>query len=79
MSGNHPWPLKLEKGTSYSWCTCGHSASEPFCDGSHRTLCPDKKSLKFSSIEDQKIALCGCKKTNTPPYCDGSHTNPTNK
>jgi len=31
-----PYPVELEAGKSYSWCACGLSANQPFCDGSHR-------------------------------------------
>ncbi|MGB5599434.1 MAG: CDGSH iron-sulfur domain-containing protein, partial [Thiothrix litoralis] len=30
-----PCVVELEAGTSYWWCTCGRSANQPFCDGSH--------------------------------------------
>ena len=30
-----PYEVELEAGKSYLWCACGHSATQPFCDGSH--------------------------------------------
>ena len=32
-----PYAVDLEPGT-YWWCACGRSASQPFCDGSHKQL-----------------------------------------
>jgi CDGSH iron-sulfur domain-containing protein 3 len=30
-----PYPVQVEAGKSYYWCSCGLSKSQPFCDGSH--------------------------------------------
>ena len=30
-----PYEVELEAGTYY-WCSCGRSATQPFCDGSHK-------------------------------------------
>jgi hypothetical protein len=27
-----PYRVQLKKGHSYFYCTCGHSANQPFCD-----------------------------------------------
>ncbi len=32
-----PYALTLQPGT-YWWCACGRSKTQPFCDGSHKTL-----------------------------------------
>lgn len=57
---------------SYSWCSCGHSFKQPFCDGSHRNKSV-LKSIKFEVNKKKIIALCQCKQTENPPYCDGTH------
>ena len=31
-----PYKVKVKKGKIYSWCTCGLSKNQPFCDNSHR-------------------------------------------
>ena len=33
-----PYKVKVEKGKTYSWCTCGLSNKQPFCDGVHSKL-----------------------------------------
>jgi CDGSH-type Zn-finger protein len=65
-----PFVVELEPG-KYSWCACGRSKNQPFCDGSH-------KGSEFAPVvleitERSKIALCGCKRTSTKPKCDGTH------
>ena len=36
MPQKAPYPVEVEAGKSYWWCACGKSASQPFCDGSHK-------------------------------------------
>ncbi|WKX76233.1 CDGSH iron-sulfur domain-containing protein [Zobellia laminariae] len=31
-----PVKVALEKDKRYAWCTCGHSETNVFCDGSHK-------------------------------------------
>ena len=31
-----PFAVEVEAGKSYWWCSCGKSATQPFCDGSHK-------------------------------------------
>jgi CDGSH-type Zn-finger protein len=70
IAARRPEVLDLEPGT-YFWCACGHSASQPFCDGSHKGtgLTP----MKFEIAEKGKVALCACKHTGGKPFCDGTH------
>lgn len=65
-----PFAVELAPG-DYWWCACGLSASQPFCDGSHKggTFTP----VKFTVDVAEKKWLCGCKRTAGPPFCDGSH------
>ena len=69
-AGTGPVELVLEPG-EYYFCSCGRSADQPFCDGSHKGtgLAP----LRFEVEEKQSSFLCLCKQTANPPYCDGSH------
>ena len=69
-----PCLVSLKAGRTYFWCTCGRSAKQPFCDGSHNGT--DFQPLKFTAAAgNEEVLLCGCKHTRTPPYCDGAHTN----
>jgi CDGSH iron-sulfur domain-containing protein 3 len=69
-----PAACKLEAG-DYYWCACGHSNTQPFCDGSHKTRAPEKSPMKFTMEAEKEVWLCRCKSTGTPPYCDGTHKN----
>ena len=31
-----PYAIDVESGKKYWWCSCGRSAKQPFCDGSHK-------------------------------------------
>src|SRR5581483_3074979 len=69
-----PCLVSLKEGRTYLWCTCGRSAKQPFCDGSHEGS--GFQPLKFTAGGgSQEVLLCGCKHTRTPPFCDGAHTN----
>lgn len=68
-----PMPVKLEAGVRISWCTCGYSGKEPFCDGAHRACETNLRSFKFEPTETKTYVLCGCKQTKNPPFCDGTH------
>jgi mannose-6-phosphate isomerase-like protein (cupin superfamily)/CDGSH-type Zn-finger protein len=59
-------------GDSCLWCSCGRSANQPHCDGSHKYtgFIPVRVVAKRAGEE---ALLCLCKQTKSPPYCDGSH------
>ncbi|PIK62437.1 putative CDGSH iron-sulfur domain-containing protein 3, mitochondrial [Apostichopus japonicus] len=63
--------VQLEEGKKYSWCKCGLSKKQPFCDGAHKTT--DMKPLRFRAEATKKVLLCQCKQTNNQPYCDFTH------
>ncbi|MCB1736689.1 MAG: CDGSH iron-sulfur domain-containing protein [Gammaproteobacteria bacterium] len=66
-----PYIVELEAGKTYYWCSCGRSASQPFCDGSHKGT--EFSPQAFSVEESRKAGLCGCKHSANPPFCDGTH------
>lgn len=67
-----PFAIEVEAGKSYFWCSCGKSAKQPFCDGSHAGT--EFTPLKFDAAESKKVFFCGCKITGNSPMCDGSHS-----
>jgi CDGSH-type Zn-finger protein len=67
-----PYPVAIEAGKNYYWCSCGLSANQPFCDGSHKAT--DRTPVEFEATESKTLYFCGCKHTATPVLCDGSHS-----
>uniref|UniRef100_A0A673W8P5 Iron-binding zinc finger CDGSH type domain-containing protein n=1 Tax=Salmo trutta TaxID=8032 RepID=A0A673W8P5_SALTR len=73
IASKKPFKVELVGGKRHSWCTCGHSKKQPFCDGTHKTKAQGLMPLRFVPEKDSKAWLCGCKYTANPPYCDGTH------
>ena len=66
-----PAKVELTKGEDYYFCTCGRSANQPFCDGSHAGTAFTPKA--FTAEADGDAWLCRCKQTANAPFCDGTH------
>jgi CDGSH iron-sulfur domain-containing protein 3 len=66
-----PAKVTVETGKDYWWCTCGESANQPLCDGSHKGT--GFGPQKFTAEKDGDVWFCQCKATKNPPLCDGSH------
>ncbi|MEL6961485.1 MAG: CDGSH iron-sulfur domain-containing protein [Pseudomonadota bacterium] len=66
-----PYAVELVEGKTYAWCSCGRSAKQPFCDGSHKET--EFQPLMFKAEKTGKAYLCGCKNTRKQPFCDGTH------
>eukprot|EP00161_Ancyromonas_sigmoides_P014478 TRINITY_DN377_c0_g1_i1.p2 TRINITY_DN377_c0_g1~~TRINITY_DN377_c0_g1_i1.p2 ORF type:complete len:134 (-),score=33.93 TRINITY_DN377_c0_g1_i1:60-428(-) len=61
-------------GGSKWWCTCGLSASQPWCDGSHKHAPGGFAPLEVKVTDEIRgRGFCSCKLTKNPPFCDGSH------
>jgi CDGSH-type Zn-finger protein len=66
-----PFGVEVEAGKSYFWCSCGKSASQPFCDGSHSGS--EFTPVKYEAEASKTVYFCGCKASAKQPLCDGSH------
>ncbi len=65
--------VDVEAGQSYWWCSCGRSASQPFCDGAHKGT--DFAPVEYIATETGNVHFCGCKHSAEGPVCDGAHHN----
>jgi len=70
IAAKEPAVLELEPGTYY-WCSCGKSANQPFCDGSHEGTAFTPKIVEIT--EKKTVALCQCKHSKNGAFCDGTH------
>jgi len=70
MNNKLPMMVDLEPGTYY-WCSCGKTATEPFCDGSHTGT--GFLPVEFVLNAKKKVGFCTCRRTKKAPYCDGTH------
>lgn len=71
-SENKPYPVEVEEGKNYFWCSCGQSQNQPFCDGSHKGT--EFTPVKYTAEASKKVFFCGCKQSGAGPICDGTHT-----
>ncbi|MEI7732243.1 MAG: CDGSH iron-sulfur domain-containing protein [Verrucomicrobiota bacterium] len=67
-----PYPVTVQAGKTYYWCSCGNSKQQPFCDGSHRGSGFAPKP--FTAEKDGSVYFCGCKHSQKGACCDGSHS-----
>ena len=67
-----PFAVDVQAGKDYWWCSCGRSANQPFCDGSHKGT--GFTPVKYTAATDGKVWLCGCKHSAKAPMCDGTHS-----
>lgn len=67
-----PYPVEVEAGRTYFWCSCGQSSKQPFCDGSHKDS--GFAPMKWEATDSKKVFFCGCKHSAKAPLCDGSHS-----
>lgn len=63
--------VEIVKAGTYSWCSCGLSSTQPFCDGSHSGT--KFSPLKVEIDEEKKCAWCTCKQSSKGAFCDGTH------
>jgi CDGSH-type Zn-finger protein len=67
-----PYGVDVEAGKYYTWCACGRSKSQPFCDGSHSGT--GFSPVTYQAEKTATVYFCGCKNTKNRPLCDGTHS-----
>ena len=67
-----PYPVAVEAGKTYYWCSCGESKAQPFCDGAHKGSGFSPKP--YAADKDGSVYFCGCKHSDNGALCDGSHS-----
>ncbi|XP_031574290.1 CDGSH iron-sulfur domain-containing protein 3, mitochondrial-like [Actinia tenebrosa] len=72
VAAKAPMQVELKADKKYSWCSCGRSKKQPFCDGSHKGSGMSPHRFRLEE-EIPEAFLCCCKQTSTPPFCDGTH------
>lgn len=68
-----PYGVTVEAGKTYYWCSCGKSAKQPFCDGSHKDS--QFTPTAYEATDSATVYFCGCKRSVTGALCDGTHKN----
>jgi CDGSH-type Zn-finger protein len=71
VASREPFEVEVKAGEKYWWCSCGLSATQPYCDGAHKGT--GLKPHMWKAEKDETVWLCGCKATEGQPFCDGSH------
>lgn len=66
-----PFAVQVEAGKSYWWCACGKSATQPFCDGSHKG--GEFTPVEYKAVKSEAVYFCGCKHSANGVLCDGTH------
>ena len=61
-------------GSTISYCTCGRSTKQPFCDGVSHANTPFLPHSMLIDKPQRFLLFCACKRTsNVNGLCDGSH------
>lgn len=73
-----PFRVDVKKYHLYTWCGCGISSLQPFCDGKTCVHPQIRRAIKGGPVKyiapkDQEVWFCNCKQTKHRPFCDGSH------
>lgn len=65
------YKVEVEAGKNYTWCACGLSKNQPFCDGSHQGT--GFAPITVTASESKIVSFCGCKHSKNGAFCDGTH------
>ena len=69
-----PYAVELPPGFKGFWCSCGRSATQPWCDGKHKGSGFRPMHVENSYARGVNWALlCGCKYSFMAPRCAGNH------
>jgi CDGSH-type Zn-finger protein len=60
----------VEEGRVYRWCSCGLSATQPWCDDAH--VGTGFEPIVFTAPITALFVMCGCKRSENAPYCFGT-------
>ena len=71
IGGRAPAPVEVKAGEELWWCACGMSASQPFCDGSHKGS--GFTPVEYKPAAEEEAWFCACKRSGKKPMCDGTH------
>jgi CDGSH-type Zn-finger protein len=66
-----PYPVAVEAGKSYWYCTCGRTKTQPFCDGTHKAS--SFAPVAYKAEQDEIVYFCGCRQSANGVTCDGTH------
>lgn len=66
-----PYPVLVEAGKTYYWCSCGGSKTQPFCDGAHKGS--GFAPVPYKAEAAGTVYFCGCKHSKKGALCDGGH------
>jgi CDGSH-type Zn-finger protein len=71
VAARGPIAVDVEAGKTYYWCSCGLSATQPFCSGAHKggSFTP----LAYVAERTGRVYFCACKHSARAPLCDGTH------
>ena len=65
-----PYAVPVVEGRTYRWCSCGLSATQPWCDDAH--VGTDMTPIVFVAPISETFYMCGCKRSDNAPYCFGN-------
>ncbi len=70
MSKRGPYIVQVEAGTTYLWCSCGLSKTQPWCDQSHAGT--GFEPIEFVAPISGEFHICGCRQSQNKPFCFGT-------
>lgn len=71
VASRSPFAVDVQAGRDYDWCSCGRSAKQPFCDGSHQGT--GFAPVRYTADADRTVYFCGCRQSAAGQFCDGAH------